>query len=478
MRFFRILFLLLIPCILVSCAGGSDREPPASPKIFRLHDPAAAMERISTALRSGNVLIRDTRGYNRVFGADTFRLRDTNIRLTELTFIPETEDFTCGGLVMDSGTEDGRYDIVFFAGSMNPAVPPALIRTETVFPEKKSPPPILPEPSALATVCEAMRKRIQSGELFWDTDLSVSLRKNPPEHTGKMPKKNNTAQPVEHTSDMFYYLETEWWKDRLLATKGTLRLTEADLALCRVAAGPGGTVRLTYCVMPLIVRTSGRTLSYATWEAELDHSGALLQTRKGGENSFEDALSVILYPFSREENDEIYRTVFHYLFEQSAAKVNGAAPPEKVRFLFIPETADPDFLAKYTWHSALPIRSPYRRDWSLGIPFNEKAGRYTGFGNGEYYYAAGAIRPVDNTSVYVMASIFCLPPTELSPEETAKYKAAPILENATVQFNGPVGYLKLKKGIFGWYVERDFISQLAPPEKKQTETTETTETKS
>ena len=468
MRCFRIILLILMDCLLVSC-GGPAQETGTQTRLFRHNDPAAALERISTALRSGNIIIRDRKGYSKVFGADSFRFRENNIRPAQLSFIPETSDFTCVALVMDSVSDDGQYDLLHFAGSMNPLQSPSLIGTETVTGTKNAPPQILPEPSVLAPVCEAMRRRIQTGEVSWDSDSSVRI----PSEREIPPEKKETAKTVENMPGMVYFLEKEWWKDRLIAQKGSLRLTENDLALCRAAAAPGGTVTLTYCVTPLIVRTSGRTVSYATLEADLDRNGALLRTRKGGENSFEDALSVILYPFSREENDEIYKAVFNYLFKHSVAKTNGAAPREKARFLFVPETADPDFRIKYAWESDLAVRSPFERDWSLGIPFNEKAGRYTGFGNGEYYYSAGAIRPVDNTTAYVLASIFCLPPSGLTSEETAKYNTVPVLESATVRFNGPVGYLKLKKGFFGWYVERDLISPLAPPGKKQIGTTNT-----
>ena len=107
-------------------------------------------------------------------------------------------------------------------------------------------------------------------------------------------------------------------------------------------------------------------------------------------------------------------------------------------------------------------------DWDLGIPFNEKAGRYTGLGNGEYYYSAGAIRPVDASTAYVMGSILCLPPSALSGKDAAKIREMPALEDASVRFNGPVGYLKLKKGFFGWYVERDSIAPLAKPSGEKT----------
>lgn len=475
MRLFKILLLILASGFLISCTTETDGEAFGHLQLFRHRNPAAAMERVSAALRSGSVLIRDRQGYSKVFGTDSFRFREANIRPMELSFIPGTEDFTCAALVMDSRTNAEQYDVVFFACSMNPAVPPALVGTERVQAEKNAPPPILPEPSVLAAVCEAMQRKIHSGELSWDSEISGTAMKKKQEKTKENPQgktetgKTETGKTTEKASAMFYYLEKEWWHDRLMAEKGTLRLTENDLALCRAAAAPDGTVTLTFCVTPLIVRTSGRTISYATLDAGLDRNGALLRTRKGGESSFEDALSVVLYPFSREENDEIYKTVFNYLFKHSKAKTNGAAPPEKARFLFVPETADPDLRTKYPWAGDLPVRSPFERDWSLGIPFNEKAGRYTGFGHGEYYYSAGAIRPVDHSTAYVMASIYCLPSTGLSPQETAKYGNATALEDADTRFNGPVGYLKLKKGFFGWYVEQDFISPTAPPsEVKQT----------
>lgn len=109
------------------------------------------------------------------------------------------------------------------------------------------------------------------------------------------------------------------------------------------------------------------------------------------------------------------------------------------------------------------------RDWELPVPFNEKAGRYMGYGSGEFYYSAGAIRPVDDSTVYVMTNISCVPPlalSELSPEAAEKWKASSF-QDASMQFSGPAGYLKLKKGFFGWYVDQDHVFSLNPPEKER-----------
>ena len=167
MRLFKILLLILASGFLISCTTETDGEAFGHLQLFRHRNPAAAMERVSAALRSGSVLIRDRQGYSKVFDTDSFRFREANIRPMELSFIPGTEDFTCAALVMDSRTNAEQYDVVFFACSMNPALPPALVGTERVQAEKNAPPPILPEPSALAAVCYAMLSKIHSGVLSW-----------------------------------------------------------------------------------------------------------------------------------------------------------------------------------------------------------------------------------------------------------------------------------------------------------------------
>ncbi|MEI3003100.1 MAG: hypothetical protein V8T87_00525 [Victivallales bacterium] len=80
-------------------------------------------------------------------------------------------------------------------------------------------------------------------------------------------------------------------------------------------------------------------MAYAVLDAVLNQDGSLLRTYEGGENSFENAFSVIIYPFTQKDNDAIYKTVFDYLFEQSALKAGQAVPAEKVRFLFVPENS-------------------------------------------------------------------------------------------------------------------------------------------
>ncbi len=458
MRLTGLLLLFFSAILAVSCASSPEEEFAERPDFFRAADFVRAMENIAGALREGRVFIRDTEGYNRVFGFDNFRFTEKNVRPVSIFFLPETNRFHCAALVRDSGAADRPYRLVFFTGAAARGAPLSLVGVGKADRMYQRPPAVLPEPSVLRAVCEAMREKLRSGGIVWDQDAAAN--------GDGAPGKGGSAVRKEKTA--FYFLEQDWWRDCLMHGNGTLRLSERDLSLGGIAVSPEGEITLSCCVRPLTVRTTGRTISYATLNVVMRPDGTLLRTEKGGEHSFEDALSVILYPFAQKDNDEIYRAVFECLFERSASKVNGAAPAEKFRFLIVPETASPDFMTKYSWGGGLPVRNPLVHDWDLGIPFNEKAGRYTGLGNGEYYYSAGAIRPVDASTAYVMGSILCLPPSALSGKDAAKIREMPALEDASVRFNGPVGYLKLKKGFFGWYVERDSIAPLAKPSGEKT----------
>ena len=468
MPFIRLCLIVFSALILTSCTFPEDGEPAEYPEFFGHADPAATLESISAAIRSGKVFIQDEKGYGEVFGFDSYRFNEKNIRPMNVSFIPGTNSFQCLALVMDSATEDNHYRVVFLVGGTDRNAVFSLVGVGKIAGEKDVPPPVLPEPSVVTAVCEAMQRKIQAGDISWEQEFPDGIISET--QTGSSTEKKNAGENVQTEIRKFRYPESEWWKDRLTAQKGNLRLTEKDLSLCGISASRKNEITLAYCVKPLIVRTARQIVAYTVLDAVLDQDGSLLRTYEGGENSFENAFSVIIYPFTQKDNDAIYKTVFDYLFEQSALKAGQAVPAEKVRFLFVPETASPDFMAKYSWSGNIPVRSPFVRDWELPVPFNEKAGRYMGYGSGEFYYSAGAIRPVDDSTVYVMTNISCVPPlalSELSPEAAEKWKASS-LQDASMRFSGPAGYLKLKKGFFGWYVDQDHVFSLNPPAKERT----------
>lgn len=467
MPFIRLCLIVFSAFILTSCTLPEDGDSAAYPEFFGHAGPAAAMESISTAIRSGKIFIQDEKGYGEVFGFDSFRFNEKNIRPMSISFIPGTNSFQCLALVMDSKTEDNDYRAVFLIGGTDRNAVFSLTGVGKIAGEKGLPPPILPEPSVVTAVYEAMQRKIQAGEISWGQEFPDAIISET--RTGGSVQKKNAEESVHTDVRSFRYPESDWWKDRLTAQKGNLRLTEKDLSLCGISAFRKNEITLAYCVKPLAVRTAKQIVTYAVLDAVLNQDGTLLRTYEGGEDSFENAFSVIIYPFAQKDNDAIYKAVFDYLFEQSASKTGKAVAAEKVRFLFVPETASPDFMAKYSWSGDIPVRSPFVRDWELPVPFNEKAGRYTGYGSGEFYYSAGAIRPVDDSTVYVMANISCIPPlalSELSPEAAAKWKTSS-LQDAPMRFSGPAGYLKLKKGFFGWHVDQDHIFSLNPPEKER-----------
>lgn len=459
MPLLRICLCLLVFSVflLTSCTLPEKEERIESPDFFRHVNPAEAMENIAEAIRSGKVFIQDEKGYDEVFGFDSFRFNDKNIRLMNLSFLPGTNGFRCLALVLDSRTEDNRYCVLFFTGGTDRNSTLSLIGVGETAGEKDAPPPVLPEPSAVAVLCEAMQRRIQAGDVSWDQNIPGGTASELPGNTSEKKEKKEQSQPLS------YLPEREWWKDRLTAQKGNLRLAENDLSLCGVSVSPENEIVLSYSVRPLTVRATSRIVAYAVLNAVLSRDGTLLRTYEGREKAFEDTLSVILYPFTQQDNDEIYKAVFDYLFEQSSSKVGNAVPAERVRFLLVPETASPDFMTKYSWRGGIPVRNPFMRDWELPVPFNENAGRYTEFGNGEFYYFAGAIRPVDDSTAYVMANIACMPPFTLSrfPPEAEKAEKTPHTDDIPTRFNGPTGYLKLKKGFFGWYVDQDHIFSLS-----------------
>ena len=168
MPFIRLCLIVFSALILTSCTFPEDGEPAEYPEFFGHADPAATLESISAAIRSGKVFIQDEKGYGEVFGFDSYRFNEKNIRPMNVSFIPGTNSFQCLALVMDSATEDNHYRVVFLVGGTDRNAVFSLVGVGKIAGEKDVPPPVLPEPSVVTAVCEAMQRKIQAGDISWE----------------------------------------------------------------------------------------------------------------------------------------------------------------------------------------------------------------------------------------------------------------------------------------------------------------------
>ena len=202
MRLTGLLLLFFSAMLAVSCASSPEEEPAEQPDFFRGADFVSAMGNIAGALRDGRVFIRDTEGYNRVFGFDNFRFTEKNVRPVSIFFLPETNRFHCAALVRDSGSADRPYQLVFFTGAAAQGAPLSLVGVGKAERMYQRPPAVLPEPSVLRAVCEAMREKLRSGAIVWDREDSA-------DGDGLSGKGDNA---VRKEKSAFYFLERDWWR--------------------------------------------------------------------------------------------------------------------------------------------------------------------------------------------------------------------------------------------------------------------------
>jgi hypothetical protein len=240
MNGFRVILSLGLAVFLTSCSM-FDSAAPVPPNPFTVSSrPETALTRSLSAVHSGRILIGDRSGYRNVFGSDNFRFRQQNLRPLAISILPYNGGYSCTFLVTDSLQEDGVCSVVTISGQNDADAAPAVSYAGAPAGKKIAPAErtaALPEPAVIAAVRDAMRRRIESGEISWVQDGAEGIAAALPDG-----RDGNTSLKI--------IPDDLWERDRLNAVNQTLRLSVKDLALCEVSALPDHRIALTYVVIP------------------------------------------------------------------------------------------------------------------------------------------------------------------------------------------------------------------------------------